>query len=294
MTTIREMYGLNPVKVFDPTKYYRGRESIEPCKSTRSIGIEVEVENHAVKTHPDSGVWSNEPDGSLRNNGTEYITRPIAASFASLALQELLGQCLDEKECCFGPRTSIHIHVNMQDVAPNIVEDIILLYSVFEKLFFRFTGRGRIKNIYCVPLIDTECLNSMLTKELNATRGGWSKYSALNLLPIAEYGTIEFRHMHGTFDMKKVSIWIRLLTTLCDYVIGKGGVREELKKMSQAYDFAGLLTVIFDKDAEYLKFHHVTDVMQGLGRMKTAFTNPNITTALLKARDLKSPYFVGI
>jgi Putative amidoligase enzyme len=294
MSTVRELYGLNAVKTVDPSKVYKGREAFEPCQSTRSIGIEVEVENHAIKLNPSESVWHSEADGSLRNNGTEYISRPVPANFGAIALQELLGQCLDEKECCFSPRTSIHIHVNMQDVETEIVEDIILLYSVFEKLFFRFTGRGRIKNIYCVPLTDTECLNGMVNKEFNTARGGWSKYSALNILPIAEYGTIEFRHMHGTFDVKKISVWIRLLTTLCDYVIAKGGIRAELLKMSSTYDYAGLLQTIFGMDAEYLKYQHFNDVKQTLGRVKTAFTNASTTTILLKSRDLKSTYFVGI
>lgn len=294
MSTVREIYRMDAVKIFDPTKVYKGREAIEPCTSKLGVGIEVEVENHALKLSPNDYVWRGVADGSLRNAGIEYITKPIPASFASIALQELLGDCLNEKECCFSPRTSIHIHINMQDVETEIVQDIILLYSVFEKLFFRFTGRGRVKNIYCVPLTDTSCLDGLATLELNDARSKWSKYAALNLLPIAEYGTLEFRHMHGTFDIKKVSIWVRLLTSLCEYVIGKEGCRTEIQQMSQGYDFASLLKSIFDTDAEYLKYQHFNDIKTSLGRVKTAFTEASTARRLLEMRDNKSPFYVGI
>lgn len=294
MPTVRELYRMDQVKIKDPSKIYKGYEAIEPCKSSLGIGIEVEVENHTLKLSPTEGIWTGVADGSLRNAGIEYVSKPIPASFGAIALQELLGECLDEKECCFSPRTSIHIHINMQEVECEIVKDIILLYSVFEKLFFRFTGRGRIKNIYCVPLTDTNCLNALATNHLNDARGKWSKYSALNLCPIAEYGTIEFRHMHGTFDIKKISIWIRLLTSLCEYVINKGGMRDEFKEMSSGYDFPALLKAVFDTDAEYLKYHHFNDIKSSVGRVKTAFTDPMTTRKLLEMRDPKSPFFVGI
>lgn len=294
MSTVRQLYRMDAVKIFDPSKVYKGREAIEACKSELGIGIEVEVENHHVKANPNDYVWHGTADGSLRNGGLEYVSKPIPASWGSIAIQELLGQCLDENECCFSPRTSIHVHINMQDVETEVVEDIILLYSVFEKLFFRFTGRGRVKNIYCVPLTDTNCLNSLLNVGFNNARGSWSKYSALNLLPIAEYGTIEFRHMHGTFDAKKVSIWIRLLTTLCEYVIAQKGCREEIQQMSQGYDFPALLKKIFDTDSEYLKYQSFADVRQQLGRVRTAFTHPAIVRNYLELRSNKAPFFVGI
>lgn len=294
MSTIRAMAGMNAVKVFDASKMYKGKQVVEECKSSLAVGIEVEVENHTLKVSPSQYVWAGVADGSLRNGGIEYVSKPIAASFAAHAIGELLGDCLDEKECCFSPRTSIHVHINMQDVETTVVEDIILLYSLFEKLFFRFTGRGRIKNIYCVPLIDTACLSGMLTNGVFHSRSSWSKYAALNILPLSEYGTIEFRHMHGTFDIKKISVWIRMLTTLCDNVITRGGFRDEIAKMGKDYDFTGLLYNIFGEDIEHLRYKNYDDVSQALGRVRSAFINPSNTAALASARDSKSTYFVGI
>jgi len=292
-TTVRELYRMDEVSLYTPPVKFRNMVQIEPVESERGIGIEIEVENHALKAGVSSGAWSATADGSLRNAGQEYVSRPMMAKYAPQMLQELLGDCLDANECCFSPRTSIHVHVNMQDVPTDVVEDIVLLYSVFEKLFFRFTGRGRIKNIYCVPIIDTDVMNHMKTVGFNHVRAAWSKYAALNLLPVAEYGTIEFRHMHGTFDIKKVCVWIRLITKLVDYVVANKGCSKTIAMMGPGFDYPTLLKDIFGLDAEYLKYQHYNDVKQGVGRTKTAFTSNKTVQALMTTRDMKSAYFLG-
>ena len=42
----------------------------------------------------------------------------------------------------------------------------------------------------------------------------WLKYSALNLLPIKELGSIEYRHMPGTLDIQKLLVWIDLISRI--------------------------------------------------------------------------------
>lgn len=291
--TIRSYYGLNQTARFDPSIVYTKKRATNPTaltehvNSTRMIGIEVEVENHAVTRAPTSGVWNTEADGSLRNSGIEYITRPIAAQWGPDALYELLGESLDKNECCFSPRTSIHVHVNMQDEEEEAVIRVLLLYTLFEKLFFRFTGRGRAKNIYCVPIQDTECLKSAAKQAIDATRQQWSKYSALNILPLSEYGTIEFRHMHGTFDYHKVCIWLRLITKLCDYACN---MKNELS-IGEDVDYGMLLHTIFGPDAQHLKYNGIEDVKDGYSRLLTAYVNPQTAREVSALRGTATPYF---
>mgnify|MGYP001580900114 CR=1 FL=1 len=45
----------------------------------------------------------------------------------------------------------------------------------------------------------------------------WYKYSCINLIPIHNQGSIEFRHMHGTDDINKLVMWINLLQCLKIY-----------------------------------------------------------------------------
>lgn len=294
---VSKLYGAH-AEVFDPSSSYRGiavpREVIE---SKRAVGIEVEVENHQLLRRTYSGVWQQHNDGSLRNNGIEYVTHPIAACHAPMAMQELLVQALNPDECCFSPRTSIHVHVDFTDEDDSSVVSTTLMYSLFEKLFFRFTGRGRIKNIYCVPVIDTNMLTGVATfTDTRTAIQVWSKYSAVNMLPVSQYGTLEFRHMHGTFDLDKVCIWIRLITKLVDWVCQKTTPKvlaSLFESMDENYDYVGLLNTIFGDDAMHLKYQGFEDVEQSLGKVMTGYVNKNNASALAALRDLKSPFYLA-
>ena len=261
MPTIRELYGLNAPKQCVPKALLSGDRAIkidQVVKSQELIGIEVEIEN----TNGNGGlnpVWQTHNDGSLRNNGMEFVTLPIAAEHAPVALYNLFHQYLDSS-CCFSPRTSVHVHLNMQDSAPEKVIDLVLMYVVYEKLFYRFTGRGRQKNIYCVPLIDTNLLARFSNKRLE--RNDWSKYTGLNLLPVREYGTIEFRHMHGTNDVKKLTTWINLITSLKHYInnASTNEVRKTIATMGPEFDFRNHMAEIFGDFADDLKYQSLADV----------------------------------
>lgn len=257
MSTIRETYGLDAVVAHKIT----GMSSITTpyvCKSQELIGIEVEVENIRDLTTNPNKVWVIDEDGSLRNNGREFITKPIPASSAPVALEYLMNNYLNKK-CCFSPRTSVHIHLNMQDFTQDQVKDYILLYSIFEKLFYKFTGRGRMKNIYCVPLIDTDLLVRLGERRI---LDGWSKYTGLNVLPLQNYGTIEFRHMHGTSDVGKLTMWINLITSLKEYVRATptASIRSDISNMDDDYAYEELLKNIFGEAAAGLKYEGLVDV----------------------------------
>jgi hypothetical protein len=222
--------------------------------SLELVGIEVEVENAGNLTANLNKTWTMVADGSLRNTGIELITKPIPAKDAPLALEYLLKHYLTQ-DCCFSPRTSVHVHLNVQDLTRGQVVDYILLYAVYEKLFYKFAGRGRAKNIYCVPLSDCDLLTYMC--EMGETRDRqWSKYTGLNTLPILTYGTVEFRHMHGTYDVGKLSTWINLITKLKEYIKGSTSkqIRGGIADMNDGFDFQGLMHEIWGKYAGAFKY----------------------------------------
>jgi hypothetical protein len=290
MPTIQELYGLNPPKPYTTAKKLMDSLKLEHVvKSKELIGIEVEIENTQVaNAAPISSGWQTHNDGSLRNNGMEFVTLPIPAEYAPAMLHNLLHQYLSH-DCCFSPRTSVHIHLNVQDLTPEKVIDLVLLYVVYEKLFYRFTGRGRQKNIYCVPLVDTNLLNQFATKRLD--RNGWSKYTGLNLLPLQNYGTVEFRHMHGTNDIKKLTEWINLITSLKEYVLAQDTafIRKTIAVMDDGYDYVGYMDHIFGPYATLLPYHGVADV--NYLQAKQALATETGTNVLYKKRATDSAYY---
>lgn len=259
--TIQMKYGLAGVAGFKPS----GLAAVvcnHKVTSSELIGIEVEVEN-AMAAGEAAGlnkVWQVKGDGSLRNNGYEFVSRPIPAMAAPQALEYLMSHRLD-KGCCFSPRTSVHIHLNMQECTSAQVLDYMLLYVIFERLFYKFVGKGRMKNIYCVPLCDTDLLSALV--EYGEVRGrAWSKYTGLNSLPLTGFGTLEWRHMHGTFDVEKLTIWINFITKLKEYVKANSTatIRAEIAAMNDGYDFEKLLQAVFGEHAAALRYESVLEL----------------------------------
>jgi Putative amidoligase enzyme len=283
--TVLEYFGMNAVTAHDCSKDFPVFPmNLESVESEIAVGIEVEIENYQLIKQPNTNIWFAKGDGSLRNNGIEYVSTPIQAKWAPAALDNLLSAALD-KSCCFSPRTSIHVHLDMQKVESHQVIDIVLLYTMLEGLFYKFTGRGRIKNIYCVPIFDTGLLAGSANRNLAAMIEQWSKYTGLNLIPLKTFGTLEFRHMHGTFDVQKVSIWIRLLTKLVDFVLksGTNDIRKLLTGSIRDIQFPSLLRQIFGDDDQYMKYESYADVAKGVDAVKTSFVEGKATSEIMKA-----------
>lgn len=253
--------GLAPVQVHRVT----GLNNVmtpHVVNSSEIIGIEVEVENYRVRGDGSlNRAWQVTDDGSLRNDGIELITKPIAASAAPVCLEYLMHQYLSD-ECCFSPRTSVHVHINVQDLSRPSAMDMVLLYTVFEKLFYQYAGRGRQKNIYCVPITECNILTNLVDFTDPSRDNRWLKYTGLNTLPIRQYGTIEFRHMHGTTDVGKLSAWIGMIAKLKEYVrkTSTKDIRSMIAQMNDGFDFGRLLSDIFGDYARLLQYRGPQDL----------------------------------
>lgn len=253
MPTIVEEYGLRQVEPYTPVALTKV-ETKGVVTSEELIGIEVEVENYQGGNGNLNRAWAQIEDGSLRNNGVEFITKPIKAIHAPACLQYLMHSYLNT-DVCYSPRTSVHIHLNVQDLVLSQVQDIIMLYAVFEKLFYKYAGRGRQKNIYCVPMSDCDLMPHLTDRGHDRLRT-WSKYTGLNVLTISNYGTIEFRHMHGTNDVEKLSTWINLICRFKAYVKENSSkhIRSLIAEMNDGFDFPRLMHEVFGDYAAVLRY----------------------------------------
>jgi hypothetical protein len=188
--------------------------SIPLSEKNTYVGIEVETENLSTWHSNFSPYWKMTEDGSLRNNGREFVSVPVKAFRVENALTSLFKYQINQ-DIEFTERTSIHIHMNVRTMTLEQLKTMILLYLVFEKALFRYVNAERYNNIFCVPLNETS-FGENLTYLFHTDRLAinWSKYTALNLCPIFEKGTIEFRHLHGTKDVKEIVNWINLILCL--------------------------------------------------------------------------------
>lgn len=225
MNNVREIWSIGAVKPFKDSKVV----PINFPDPSLLMGVELEIERVYDEKLP-AGFRSVE-DGSLRNSGREFITQPMTYSVLHKALTEFFKlNTFDETS--YSERTSIHVHCNCQDLTLSQLASLLLLYQVFERMLFLFVGGNRDKNIFCVPLYECALSYRAVSRlEAEDTRivGDWSKYSALNLLPIGTQGTVEFRHMPGTNNMEKITKWLQLLG--CLFAAARKYSLDEIKKL---------------------------------------------------------------
>lgn len=216
------------------------------------IGIEVEVENVPNAHHEQFKFWKKIVDGSLRNNGYEYVSPPLRGKLIEAALLELDSHLKGmNPHYEFSDRTSVHIHMNVRHLTPEQLVMFLITYIALEPLFFKYTEKvpnsQREENNYCVPVNASKYhlhiptyLGKFLAegdvKYIHYLVNDWRKYTAFNLRPIAEtngpngpLGTVEFRHMGGNCDIAYIIGWINMIQSLRKYV--KTHTMDEIKQV---------------------------------------------------------------
>jgi hypothetical protein len=180
-------------------------------------GVECEIEsNLAFQVFPN---FNTTEDGSLRNNGYEYISIPLPKEELLKSFKNLHANIkFNNKKDAFSPRTSTHVHVNCRGLDTEQVQTIVFLYALYEEFFFAMVNSDRRGNIHCVPLTETYLPSIYRLGILNLYKK-WHKYTALNILPLGKHGTIEFRHLQGTDNSVLMKEWLDTLNNLWE--IGK-------------------------------------------------------------------------
>lgn len=209
-------------------------EIIGKRKVAGDVGIELEMEGVNLPFYRDQGraprsiatYWSIVHDGSLRD-GAEYIfSKPLTADKVPEALKEMQQMFETYKtKPSYSFRTSTHVHINVGDMEYEKVLNFIYLYSIMESLITNVCGKKRIGNRFCLRIVDAEgCL--YLLKELVRCRdrGGRQfprylnqdnyKYSAMNVVPMGDKGSIEFRAMEGHADWERLCRWVDTLLNM--------------------------------------------------------------------------------
>lgn len=248
--TIRDFFGL-AVPVVKNT--ITSKEVRDPALLT---GLELEIE---YADDMDCGdFFTVTEDGSLRNDGREFISYPMNYGTTAAALQQFFNINTVHPDA-YSERTSVHVHVNAQDMSWSQVAGVLAIYQVFEKLLFKFIGNERDKNIFCVPLSESaaafNACNLLLSNRAHSVVVDWSKYTAFNLLPLQKLGTIEFRHMAGTSDVGRILQWLRIIN--CIFYYAKNyeydNIRDMLFNLNTNSQYDSALNKVFGAEADLLR-----------------------------------------
>ena len=110
-----------------------------------NVGIEVEVEsidsqaNVGMSDDANAVLWRNIEDGSLRNGGREFVSIPVSGHNIEFALHSLHDHLHKNKKCArhqFTDRTSVHVHMNMQDANSRQLAAFLITYLMVEPLLY--------------------------------------------------------------------------------------------------------------------------------------------------------------
>jgi len=210
---IAKIYGISPPRMFS---YKSEAECVNP-----DLVVGVELETEGCGAHGGDG-WTKlakpfqidvKTDGSLRGEAYEFISRPMASKHCLAALKDFF-EAAKFNDNNYSDRCSIHVHVNCTNLTLEQIANLAMLYTVVEEMLFEFVGHNRDTNIYCIPWNQCrqhlDLINRVLSDSANVLRK-WNKYTALNLIPLASLGTVEFRQMHGTADMAKITRWFNII-----------------------------------------------------------------------------------
>lgn len=187
-------------QVFGQRASYPTIESHPLIVGQNLAGIEIELENMTVSP-PNFNYWEAKSDGSLRNSGMEFVcSSPWGGRDLYNAAIEidsfLFGNSPDESWRC-----STHVHIDVRNMNIPQLKRLILAYIVYERILFKCSGWHRYKNNFCVALGFAQDQLNILARAwdkddedfLRTIVSSWDKYTSLNLLPMGNFGSVEFR-----------------------------------------------------------------------------------------------------
>lgn len=256
MTTMRELLGLKP--------------------KNGDLGIEIEVEYvpGSPKLDAPLGSWAVKEDSSLVN-GLEYYTRqPIPNNSAKLARIQALCDELNKPTYSIlhgSPRTSVHVHCNIQDLTPVQLWTAIIAYWMLENPLMQYCDPElRSGNLFCLELKYAQGILRSCMKDLRRKSQPFRtfdlaqcKYGGQNLASIPRFGSVEYRGMRGTTDAVLIDEWT---TVLSNIIKRSKGFRDPAHLMDFYFDSSKDSFLYALLDAQFIEKLKATPNYTGLIR----------------------------
>jgi hypothetical protein len=209
------------------------------------IGQETELSNRLY--------WKVVKDGSLRNNGLEFVSKPVCGHGIDYALCELERILVGHSQRTSSVRTSIHVHVDVSNWDTHTLFLSCALYALFENPFFAFNDPIRKINPYCFPI------TNLWPQVLNTNEG--MKYCAYNIAPVSRQLTVEFRQAEYSEDFKKNRRWIQLVCKFMKFVDENRNLRSIIEDTIIYDNYEKLFRRVLGKTADVFNMD-VTPMMK--------------------------------
>lgn len=213
-------------KIYNIPLWSAFRGKMNGSRQDGEIGLEIEAEGMNLFSTPISW-WVTHQDGSLRavkdHPPVEYVLRrPISRAEVPQALSYLTKKLKESGSSIVeSHRTSVHVHVNCQQMTVKQIYQYWCLYTIFEEMLVEFSGPDRPGNLFCLSTKQAEyavnCLEQAIqTENFNEIFNDNLRYTSCNVASLGKFGSLEFRSMRGTVDQNLIQVWVDLLLLLRD------------------------------------------------------------------------------
>ncbi len=196
------------------------------------VGLELEIEGVSLPSQgalerisgKRSGTrWETKTDGSLRGEALEYVlSGPCFIDEVEPLITGLYDKFKDTgTRLALTNRCSTHVHVNMTGKKVNEITSAIALWSAFEEPLTLWAGEERVNNHFCLTGKDSNQGTIHAWRGFLRTGGTRFrdnlKYSALNILTLQRFGSLEYRVMNASEDPSRLIDWTKFVFTLTRY-----------------------------------------------------------------------------
>lgn len=203
-----------------------------PRGKTGDIGLELEVEaaNNLPRDAQLDGIispttkvmWNAKVDGSLRGNAMEYVfNNPVNVDEVAPMVIGLFDAFTKHRtKLANSNRCSTHVHINIGGLTIDQITAILALWTTFEEPLIQWCGEARINNHYSLSAKNSVTMLEAWENFLRTGNTRWPdglKYSALNILTMHNFGSVEFR-CGPAADSPEIAIqWAVFLYNLCKF-----------------------------------------------------------------------------
>lgn len=212
----------------DQMRYTSNRlnSTMTPYPKYGDVGLEFEIEGRGIPHNipyasPDTNsMWVEHNEQSLRGESAEYVcSEPVTMAEAPEMIEALFAAFEENKaKINNSNRCSTHVHLNCSTLSHKPITSLIVLFTMVEEAVTNWCGPDRVSNPFCMRAIDSH--ESLETWQEYIDSGSWNfqkkvnKYSALNLVPLHDFGSVEFRHLRGADNKEMVLLWLNFLWAL--------------------------------------------------------------------------------
>lgn len=206
------------------------------------VGLEIEVEGNKFKKTELPKPWVYHKDNSLRGeDNAEYIfANPRKFSDVPGDIDALwkmfkdYGSVLDDSN-----RTSVHVHLNVQDFFLDRFTTFLALYITFEEILTEWCGEHRVGNLFCLRAKDAPAIiqqaRQFIRRDLQYDLREGLHYAGMSIYSVPRQGSVEIRCMSGTQDPSLIKEWVSILQRLYE----RSGVYESPDQYIETFSYLG-------------------------------------------------------